>query len=104
MEKPKKIAIQLVYADTKREVLLDCVVDEGTTIQDAILQSHITQHVPDVDVSQLAVGIYGKKKMLDTPVREHDRIEFYRPLVADPKDSRRKRVDDNRKKAAAKKS
>jgi putative ubiquitin-RnfH superfamily antitoxin RatB of RatAB toxin-antitoxin module len=38
------------------------------------------------------VGIYGKKKTLDTVLRERDRIEIYRPLVADPKDSRRRRA------------
>lgn len=89
------IAIQIAYADHKQQLLIDLSVPANTTIQDALLKSNIAQQ--GVDISQLAVGIYGKKKELDTIVREHDRIELYRPLVADPKDSRRRRVEKERK-------
>jgi putative ubiquitin-RnfH superfamily antitoxin RatB of RatAB toxin-antitoxin module len=47
---------------------------------------------PEINLVTQPVGIYGKKKTLDTVLRERDRIEIYRPLVADPKDSRRKRA------------
>jgi putative ubiquitin-RnfH superfamily antitoxin RatB of RatAB toxin-antitoxin module len=39
------------------------------------------------------VGIHGKKQTLDTVLREHDRVEVYRPLIADPKDARRRRAN-----------
>jgi putative ubiquitin-RnfH superfamily antitoxin RatB of RatAB toxin-antitoxin module len=45
-----------------------------------------------IDLANCPVGIYAKKKPLDTVLRENDRIEIYRPLVADPKDSRRRRA------------
>lgn len=87
--------IQIAYATPDQEILLDLDVPEHTTIQQALVKSDIASH--GVDISQLAVGIYGKKKTLDYVVREHDRIELYRPLVADPKDSRRRRVEKERK-------
>jgi putative ubiquitin-RnfH superfamily antitoxin RatB of RatAB toxin-antitoxin module len=46
-----------------------------------------------IDLTVSRVGIYGKLKTLDTVVRAQDRIEIYRPLIADPKDSRRRRVE-----------
>ncbi|WP_420871035.1 RnfH family protein [Herbaspirillum rubrisubalbicans] len=46
----------------------------------------------DIDLSVCKVGIFGKVKTLETPVRERDRIEIYRPLIADPKQSRRRRA------------
>jgi putative ubiquitin-RnfH superfamily antitoxin RatB of RatAB toxin-antitoxin module len=47
---------------------------------------------PEINLVTQPVGIYGKKKTLDTQLAERDRIEIYRPLLADPKDSRRKRA------------
>ena len=67
-------------------------VAPGTTIAQAIAASGILQDVPEIDLATCTVGIYGKKKPLDTLVRPLDRIEIYRPLVADPKESRRRRA------------
>lgn len=95
------IHIQICYARPDKQFLLEQTVAEGTTIQQAIQSSGIIQQAPEIDVSVWRVGIYGKLKTLDTVLREHDRIEIYRPLIADPKDSRRKRAEskDAKKKA-----
>lgn len=90
------IAIQICYARPDQQLLLDQVVATGTTIQQAIENSGIIQQAPEIDVSVWRVGIYGKLKALDTVLREHDRIEIYRPLSADPKDSRRRRAEKKR--------
>ncbi|MES2026200.1 MAG: RnfH family protein [Pseudomonadota bacterium] len=87
------IHIQICYARPDQQFLLDQTVASGTTIQQAIQNSGIIQQAPEIDVSVWRVGIYGKIKTLDTVLREHDRVEIYRPLIADPKDSRRKRAD-----------
>jgi putative ubiquitin-RnfH superfamily antitoxin RatB of RatAB toxin-antitoxin module len=63
----------------------------GTTIEQAITLSGLAGAIPDVDVAALETGIYAKKKPRDTVLREHDRIELYRPLIADPKHARRRR-------------
>lgn len=86
------IHVQICYALPERQVLIDHVVDAGTTIQQAIVSSGIIGQVPEIDISVCRVGIFSKIKTLDTVVREHDRIEIYRPLIADPKDSRRRRA------------
>ena len=38
------------------------------------------------------IGIFGKLTQLDHVMRERDRIEIYRPLIADPKEIRRQRA------------
>jgi putative ubiquitin-RnfH superfamily antitoxin RatB of RatAB toxin-antitoxin module len=67
-------------------------VEPGTTIGQAIEQSGVLTEFPDINLATQPVGVYAKKKTLDTVLRERDRIEIYRPLVADPKDSRRRRA------------
>jgi hypothetical protein len=86
------IHVQVCYATATHEVLRELAVAAGTTIEQAIAQSGVLGEIPGIDLALHPVGLYGKKKPLDTVLREHDRIEIYRPLVADPKDSRRRRV------------
>jgi putative ubiquitin-RnfH superfamily antitoxin RatB of RatAB toxin-antitoxin module len=89
----EQLHVQVCYATALHEVFRDLTVPEGTTIEQAIVLSALLQDFPGIDLATQPVGIYGKKKPLETVLREHDRIEIYRPLVADPKDSRRKRAE-----------
>jgi len=84
--------VSVCYATPTRECLRELSVAPGTTIGDAIAASGLLAEWPEIDLAVHPVGIFGKKKALDTILREHDRIEVYRPLVADPKDSRRRRA------------
>jgi putative ubiquitin-RnfH superfamily antitoxin RatB of RatAB toxin-antitoxin module len=84
--------VQLCYARPDRQFLLDLTVAPGTTILQAIERSGIVRQAPEIDVSVMRVGIYGKLKALDTVLREHDRVEIYRALIADPKETRRRRA------------
>ena len=86
------VRVNLVYALPDREFLRSLELASGATIGQAIELSGVLQAFPDINLVTQPVGIYGKKKTLDTVLRERDRIEIYRPLVADPKDSRRKRA------------
>ena len=86
------LAISVCYASDRHEWLRALQVEQGTTIGAAIERSGVLEAFPDINLTTQAVGIYAKKKTLDTVLRERDRIEIYRPLVADPKDSRRKRA------------
>ena len=89
----KLLHVQVCYATPVHEYLRDLVVQEGTTIEQAIVQSGVLADIPGIDLATQPVGLYGKKRALDTVLRERDRIEIYRPLLADPKESRRKRAD-----------
>ena len=84
--------VVVCYATLTQEFLRDFDVEQGTTIGAAIEASGVLAAFPDINLVTQPVGIFAKKKTLDTVLRERDRIEIYRPLVADPKDSRRKRA------------
>src|SRR5450830_393220 len=86
------LGISVSYASDRQEWLRTLQVNAGTTIGEAIERSGVLEAFPDINLTTQPVGIYAKKKTLDTVLRERDRIEIYRPLVADPKESRRKRA------------
>ncbi|NHQ91915.1 RnfH family protein [Janthinobacterium lividum] len=86
------IHVQVCHALPDSSFLHALTVPVGTTIEQAVAQSGLLQEIPSIDLAVNMVGIYGKKKPLDTVLREHDRIEVYRPLQADPKEARRRRA------------
>jgi putative ubiquitin-RnfH superfamily antitoxin RatB of RatAB toxin-antitoxin module len=83
--------VSVCYATPDLELLREFDVLPGTTIEAALAASGVLAEL-GIDLATTPVGLYGKKKPLDTVLRERDRIELYRPLVADPKDSRRRRA------------
>ncbi|GAB2951495.1 RnfH family protein [Aquaspirillum soli] len=88
-----KIQIEVVYAKQEQQALLKLIVEEGTTAQQAVEQSGILQQFPEIDPTQLKLGIFSKAIKSDTVLRERDRVEIYRPLIADPKAVRRSRAE-----------
>ncbi|HHL18996.1 MAG TPA: RnfH family protein [Thiothrix sp.] len=91
------IAIEVAYALPQEQTLLALNVAKGSTIKQAILQSGILEKYPDIDINSVKVGIFGKLKKMTDSVREMDRIEIYRPLIADPKEVRKKRAAAGKK-------
>ena len=73
------------------------MVNAGTTIQQAIELSHISERFPEIDLSVNETGIFGKLKPLDTVLQDRDRVEIYRPLIADPKEVRKMRAAQGKK-------
>ena len=88
-----QIRIQVCYATPTIQVLKELSVPAGTLLHDGIKRSGLLEEIREIDLSCWRVGIYGKLKTLDTVLRDRDRIEIYRPLIADPMESRRKRAD-----------
>lgn len=86
------LEVVVCYATARQEFLKTMQVVEGTTIGQAIEVSGVLLAFPEINLVTQPVGIFAKKKTLETVLRHRDRIEIYRPLVADPKDSRRKRA------------
>lgn len=91
--------IEIVYGYTDRQLLLSLDVDETTTIEQAIEQSGIMQQFDDIDLKVNKVGIFGKLTKLSAGLKAGDRIEIYRPLLADPKEVRRRRAAEGKKTA-----
>ncbi|TEA61487.1 MULTISPECIES: RnfH family protein [unclassified Pseudomonas] len=88
------IEIEVVYAAVDRQVLRVTSVAEGTTVRAALMASGIDAEFPELDLKSCPLGIFGK--VIADPdtrqVQEGDRIEIYRPLLADPKEVRRLRA------------
>jgi uncharacterized protein len=89
----EQIHISVCYATSTYEFLRELTVPAGTTLEQAVRQSGLLEAVPEIDLGACATGIYAKKAPLATPLREHDRVEVYRPLQADPKETRRRRAE-----------
>lgn len=79
------IGVSVAYADPDKHVWLNVQVAQGVTVRDAIEQSGLLERFPSIDLNTQKVGIFGKLTKLDAPVNEGDRIEVYRPIIADPK-------------------
>ena len=90
------IRVQVCYAECDRQIVLDTAVPADATLHQAIKASGILEMVEEIDLSVWRVGIFGKLKDLDALVREQDRVEIYRPLIADPMESRRRRAAKRR--------
>ncbi len=85
--------VQVCYATAINEIVRELTVEQGATIEQAIAASGILMDVPGIDLAIQPVGVFGKKRPLETVLREGDRIEIYRPLVADPAESKRRRAE-----------
>lgn len=87
-----QINIEIAYALPDHYYLKSLQVEEGTMVQTAILQSGILQQFTDIDLRENKVGIFSRPTKLTDILKEGDRVEIYRPLLADPKEIRRKRA------------
>lgn len=91
-----KINIEAVYALPDEQTLFRQSVPEGATVAEAIELCGILEKYPEIDLAANKLGIFGKLAKADTLLRDKDRIEIYRPLIADPKEVRRKRADEGK--------
>lgn len=96
------LSIEVTYALPQRQDSVHLKLTTDSTVQQAIEASGLLQRYPEIDLAKNKVGIYGKLIKLDTVLHERDRVEIYRPLIADPKESRKKRAEEGKpaKKAA----
>ncbi len=92
MDSENKIKIEVAYARPDEQVIITLNVVPGTTIESAILESGILEKFPEIDISDCKVGVFGKLGKLDKKLVAGDRVEIYRPLIADPKSVRKKRA------------
>ena len=91
-----KINIEVVYALPNEQTLLKQSVPAGTTLAEAIKASGILEKYPEIDLASNKLGIFSKLTKAEAVLRDKDRIEIYRPLIADPKEVRRKRAEEGK--------
>ena len=93
---PQLIHVEVVYARPDEQVLLALEVEHGATVEQVIVRSGIADRFPEVGRVPPRVGIFGRPTALGAKVRDGDRIEIYRSLIANPKEQRQTRAKLNR--------
>lgn len=88
----KTITVEVAYAMPQKQALLELQVAQGTTALEAAQQSGVVKQFADVDLENSKLGIFGKAVSPQQVLQEGDRVEIYRPLIADPKDVRKARA------------
>jgi putative ubiquitin-RnfH superfamily antitoxin RatB of RatAB toxin-antitoxin module len=90
----RKIEIEVAYALPENQLIRCLDLPPGTTAEQAVELSGITSLFPEIDLSRNKLGIFGTLVDPGTILHDGDRVEIYRPLVVDPKESRRKRAKE----------
>jgi hypothetical protein len=96
-DNPPTIRVEVAYARPDAQVIIPVEVPEGTTLEQAIVQSRIQEQFPEIQLQVAKVGVFGKLGKLSVTLRAGDRVEIYRPLIADPKEVRRKRAAEGKR-------
>ena len=99
----EKINIEVAFALPTKQTLLSLQVANDASIEAAIEQSGILAMYPEIDLGKNKVGIWSKNKKLHDILRDGDRIEIYRPLIADPKAVRKRRAEQAKEEGRANK-
>ncbi len=87
--------VGIAYADKFKQTWMKLEVPDGSTVKQAIEFSGILKQFPDVNLETQAVGIFGKITQLDAKVADGDRVEIYRPIIADPETVERRDKDSD---------
>ncbi|MEL6117791.1 RnfH family protein [Photobacterium sp. SP02] len=104
-EQNNLIHVEVVYALPNTQRVIKLAITPDTPVQEIIERSGVLEMYPEIDLKKNKVGVFSRTVKLDARVHEGDRIEIYRPLLADPKEIRRKRAEQAKQEAlAAKKS
>jgi putative ubiquitin-RnfH superfamily antitoxin RatB of RatAB toxin-antitoxin module len=90
------IQIEVTYALPDRQDVVPLAVPAGTTVQQAVEASGLCAKYPDIDPAKGKFGIYSKLARPDAVLRDRDRVEIYRPLIADPKEVRKQRAAEGK--------
>jgi putative ubiquitin-RnfH superfamily antitoxin RatB of RatAB toxin-antitoxin module len=96
MSTPESIRIEVVYALPEQQIVVPLTVAAGTTLQQALEASQLPEKFPEIDAAKGKFGIYSKLAKPDTVLRDQDRVEIYRPLIADPKEVRKQRAAEGK--------
>lgn len=93
-----EIKVEVVYALPEKQYLLKVKLAAGSTVEQAIAASGILELRTDINLEKNKVGIYSRPVKLTDTLNDGDRVEIYRPLIADPKELRRQRAEKAAKK------
>ncbi len=92
----EEMMVEVAYALPSQQVILPVKVPTGANAEAAIRASGVLAKFPEIDLAINKIGIFGKLSKLDAELRHLDRVEIYRPLIADPKEVRRQRAAEGK--------
>ena len=96
------IHVEVVYALPTEQIVFKLAVKAEQTVEEIIRQSGVLERYSEIDLAINKVGVFSRNVKLDATIRDKDRIEIYRPLLADQKEIRRKRAEQAKKEARKK--
>lgn len=96
MSMTESIRIEVAYALPERQEVVPLTLPAGATVLQAVEASGLPAKYPQIDLAQGKFGIYGKLARPDVVLRDRDRVEIYRPLIADPKEVRKRRAAEGK--------
>lgn len=96
MSMSETIQVEVVYALPDRQEVVPLALPAGTTLRQAVLASGLADKHPAIDVVAGKFGIFSKLAKADAVLRDRDRVEIYRPLIADPKEVRKQRAAEGK--------
>ncbi len=97
MENAELIDVEVAYAKPEAQVILKLRVPQGTTLEQAVRESGLLERFPEIDLASNQLGIFGKLNKPKAELRNGDRVEVYRPLIADPKEVRKQRAAEGKR-------
>ena len=92
----ESINVEVIYALPERQEVIKLRLPEGSTLQQAVSASGLLQRHPEIEAAGCKLGIFGKLSKPETALRDLDRVEIYRPLIADPKEVRKQRAAEGK--------
>ncbi|EIV2971661.1 RnfH family protein [Cronobacter sakazakii] len=95
---PGEIQVEVAYALPEKQYLRKVKLPAGASVEEAIIASGLLELRKDIDLKKNKVGIYSRPVKLADTLNDGDRVEIYRPLIADPKELRRQRAERAAKK------
>ena len=97
MSESEMIEVEVAYARADQQVIIAVDVPVGTTAEQAVMESGILDQFDDIDLDKNKLGIFGKLSKKTVELKPGDRVEIYRPLIADPKEVRRRREAEGKR-------
>jgi putative ubiquitin-RnfH superfamily antitoxin RatB of RatAB toxin-antitoxin module len=88
--------VEVAFALPNEQLIIPISMPPEANAEAAIRASGILSKFPEIDLNVNQIGIFGKLSKLDAPLRNLDRIEIYRPLIADPKEVRKQRAEEGK--------
>jgi len=97
MANADRITVEVAYARPDEQIIIPVEIEAGATVEQAIQRSGMLTRFPEINLAVNKVGVFGKLGKLDAVLREGDRAEIYRALIADPKEVRKQRAAEGKK-------